>query len=372
MSSKVPQDVLNSSAEERIEYFRHLNPIAHPKLEAVYREAKWLIARRRTPWVLAIFGASGIGKTTLYRKLVTDFELERAKEIESNPGGIAVIAVEARAPEYGIFKWKPLNKQIMEIGGQPPELMDQILPRLSKRPTADDLSDAVEKMIAHRKPAAVLIDEAQNLAKKAAGRNLQDTLDKIKSMANLTLTPHVLFGSYQLLHFRNLNGQLSRRAKSIHFERYRLDHDSARKNEADKETFLRILKAFEERLPLRKPNDLPSQWKHYYCYTAGCVGVLYELLFAAVELVLTNSDEVISKKALQRCALELESCKTVAKEAKAGEKMLEQSQITEEELAAYLGIDLNDKQPDPPPMRRKKKKPGEPNPQRYPTGTGQE
>ena len=54
-----------------------------------------------------------------------------------------------------------------------------------------------------------MIDEAQHLGKIASGRRLLDQLDVIKSIANQTKTVHVLFGTYDLLAFRNLNGQLS-------------------------------------------------------------------------------------------------------------------------------------------------------------------
>ena len=79
---------------------------------------------------------------------------------------------------------------------------------------------AVEQTLRHRRPVAVMIDEAQHLAKVASGRRLLDQLDVIKSIANRTDTVHVLFGTYDLLAFRNLNGQLSRRSVDVHFPRY--------------------------------------------------------------------------------------------------------------------------------------------------------
>ena len=48
---------------------------------------------------------------------------------------------------------------------------------------------SVEQALRFRRPVAVLIDEAQHLAKVSSGRRLVDQLDVIKSMANLHLLP---------------------------------------------------------------------------------------------------------------------------------------------------------------------------------------
>ncbi len=82
---------------------------------------------------------------------------------------------------------------------------------------------ALESALIHRRPAAFFIDEAQHLAKMKSGRKLQDQLDSIKSLASLTDTVHILVGTYELLPFRNLSAQLSRRSIDIHFPRYRAE-----------------------------------------------------------------------------------------------------------------------------------------------------
>ena len=73
----------------------------------------------------------------------------------------------------------------------------------SERAIGAEYQHAVERALAFRRPAAVLIDEAQHLAKMGSGRRLADQLDVIKSLANRTKTVHVLMGTYELLAFRN-------------------------------------------------------------------------------------------------------------------------------------------------------------------------
>ena len=84
----------------------------------------------------------------------------------------------------------------------------------------------------------------------SSGRRLLDQLDVIKSIANCTGTPHVLVGTYDLLAFRNLSGQLRRRSLDVHFGRYRAN----RPGEAA--IFANVLRSFAAQLPLAEPPDL--------------------------------------------------------------------------------------------------------------------
>src|SRR5207249_6305769 len=86
-----------------------------------------------------------------------------------------------------------------------------------------DLSYAAEQALRYRRPPVVFVDEAQHIARIASGRRLSDQLDVIKSIANRTQTVHVLLGTYELLAFRNLSAQLSRRSVDVHFARYSAD-----------------------------------------------------------------------------------------------------------------------------------------------------
>ena len=79
----------------------------------------------------------------------------------------------------------------------------------------------------------------------------------IKSIANRTDTVHVLFGTYELLAFRNLSAQLSRRSVDIHFPRYRADDPK------DREMFLNVVRSFEQQLPSRSRQILSATGNTY-------------------------------------------------------------------------------------------------------------
>jgi len=105
------------------------------------------------------------------------------------------------------------------------------------RVCSPELRQALEQALRHRRPAAVLIDEAQHLTKIASGAPSSDQLDCLKSLASLTGCVHVLIGTYELLPCRNLSAQLSRRSLDIHFRRYRID------NPDDVVAFQRVISA---------------------------------------------------------------------------------------------------------------------------------
>ena len=143
--------------------------------------------------------------------------------------------------------------------------------RIKRKPpegTKDALRRSFETAAKRRRPIAIFIDEAQHLAKVASGRRLLDQLDVIKSIANRTNTVHVLFGTYDLLAFRNLNGQLSRRSVDVHFPRYRAEVAEERK------TFINIVHSFQKVLPLSEAPDMVKVWDFLYERSLGCVGIL--------------------------------------------------------------------------------------------------
>src|SRR5260370_8533378 len=80
--------------------------------------------------------------------------------------------------------------------------------------------------------------------------NIQDQLDHVKSLAIMTQVVHVLVGTYDLMVFRNLSAQLSRRSIDVHFPRYHATH------EADMRAFKSVLWPFQRNLPLEENPDL--------------------------------------------------------------------------------------------------------------------
>jgi hypothetical protein len=183
-----------------------------------------------------------------------------------------------------------------------------------------------------RRPAAVMIDEAQHLGKVASGRRLLDQLDVIKSIANRTNTVHVLFGTYDLLAFRNLSGQLSRRSVDLHFPRYRA-HDAE-----DRKIFVNIVHSFQKKLPLPEPPNLVRHWELLYERTSGCVGMLKQWLVKALAAALRRGDSTISVSDLEAHALSIAQCDRILSEITEGEARLNEGDGARSKLRARLGL----------------------------------
>ena len=111
----------------------------------------------------------------------------------------------------------------------------------------------------------------------------------------------MLFGIYDLLAFRNLNGQLSRRSIDIHLSRYRADDSE------DRQTFINVVRSFEKELPFQDRLDLVSEWEFLYERSLGCVGVLKEWL-VRVATVAVRKGGRLRRGDLQAQALSIAQC----------------------------------------------------------------
>jgi hypothetical protein len=209
---------------------------------------------------------------------------------------------------------------------------------------------AVERAIHYRRPRAIFIDEAQHMAKIAAGRRLQDQLDCLKSLASLTHTIHVLIGTYELLAFRNLSAQLSRRSLDIHLRRYLADQPD------DVIAFKNILMTFQKHLPLAEEPDLIAHWDYFYERSIGCVGVLRDWLARSLALALDNGDRSLNLGHLERQGLSIAQCEKMLAEASEGEDALTDHSEARARLRHRMGLESI---PDlPTPSVTKRTKPG--------------
>jgi AAA domain len=204
--------------------------------------------------------------------------------------------------------------------------------RFGAKSTLDDYRYGLEQALRFRRPAAVMIDEAQHLAKMASGRRLLDQLDVIKSIANRTQTAHVLYGTYDLLSFRNLNGQLSRRSVDIHFPRYRAECSE------DRKAFITVLRSFAQHLPLAEPPDLANDWEFLYERSIGCIGLLKQWLARALSVSLRKEQGTMSRADLEGQALGISQIDKILAEASEGESRLTDSTEAATQLRKRLGL----------------------------------
>ena len=338
-----PPELLSQPWSARIHYFQAYM-MAHPRLVAT-REAL-LNAIHEVPAnsLILVFGPTGVGKTTLREKIEQVLAAELLPMLEADRGRLPVVSVECIAPESGSFSWRDHFRRLLLQMDEP--LVDykintavpihirdkavRFMP--SARAVGAEYHHAVERALAFRRPMAVLIDEAQHLARMSSGRRLSDQLDVIKSLANRTNTVHVLIGTYELLAFRNLSAQLSRRSIDIHFPRYKADDPD------DLKVFRTIVKSFEQQLPLLEPPDLLKDWEYLYERSIGCVGVLKDWLVRVLVSLSRRGAETLNRKDVEAHAPSVAQCDKMLSEAVEGEVRLSESTEERNRLRTRLGL----------------------------------
>lgn len=149
---------------------------------------------------------------------------------------------------------------------------------------------------------------------------------------NLTGVVHVLIGTYELLTFRNLSAQLSRRSVDIHFSRYQANVSE------DLKAFMGVLLTFQRHLPLPEEPDLFSHWQYCYQRSLGCIGVLKDWLTRALIDALKENAPTLTRQHLENRALSVAQCQKMFAEIQEGERQLVETSEASEKLSLALGL----------------------------------
>ncbi|MEH2235137.1 AAA family ATPase [Nostoc sp.] len=374
-----PLKLLEQSATEKLAYFENYT-VAHPRLKEVYETLVRTIAEPAGASFIFVYGPSGIGKTTLRLRVEQKLTELALPKLESDRGCVPVVGVEAVAPESRNFNWKdyytralialeePLIDHKFNYGvrGIYRDIFGKI--NVESKVVAPALRRALENALSYRHPDVFFIDEAQHFGKMASGHKLQDQLDCLKSVANMTGILHCLLGTYELLTFRNLSGQLSRRSVDIHFRRYCADTPE------DVQAFKSVLLTFQQQMPLAQPPDLVIHWEYFYERTLGCVGILKNWLTRALKDALDREATTVTLKDLQKRAWSVAQCQRMFKEIQEGERQLSETETDVQHLRSALGLGAKTiAQPEEAPKKTLPQgKVGKRNPKRDPIGVNQD
>jgi hypothetical protein len=339
---RFPKQLLKEPPDVRLQYFLDLT-VVHPRLDEAHQTLMRVIRRPFSGTLVFVSGPAGVGKTTLFRKVVTELVAAVLPDLEMDRGRIPVVGLEAPSSESGVFNWKDFYKRLLYAMDEP--LVEHKintdrtnLNGLSTVPAGHnavttELRLAIEQTLRYRRTSHMLIDEAQHFSRIATGRRLQDQLDTLKSLSNMTGTLLVLFGSYELHHFRNLSGQLSRRSVDVHFPRYDL------RVEDDVEAFRNLLFTFQGQLPLAEEPDLDARWNYFYERSLGCAGVLKDWLKRAYEDALKRDGQRLTADQIESNELSTSQLDKMLDDALEGELNLKDTEEKRRKLRARLGFE---------------------------------
>ncbi|MCC8438561.1 TniB family NTP-binding protein [Brevibacillus sp. M2.1A] len=333
-----PVQLLEQPIEDRIQYFKKYT-VAHPLLIEAFNKLTNNLLNPGNQSIFFVYGPSGSGKSTLFLKIRNKIIQEFRSEIEKNRGIIPIMGVEAVAPENGNFNWKDFYLQSLDAFYEPAidykvDYDSLFSNRLVSALRRDDPTRKYRKALAstlkYRETKAFLIDEAQHIAKITSGRKLLNQMDVIKSFASESNIPIVLIGSYEILAFRNLSAQLSRRSDDVHLPRYRME------KEGDMEKFVNILWTFQKLLPLEEEPDLISYSEEFYQRSIGCVGILKDWLLKTLEIQLKLGKRQLAIDDFMLYAHTIDRCLAMIMEAREGEAQLEESDEKKQYLMSLL------------------------------------
>lgn len=383
-------------AQARLDQFKAF-AVRHPILDQVETQMMHAIWEPAGFAYLLVYGPSGVGKSTMVHHLAR--QLNGSRQAVDNGGRSSgpVLLIETRPPDGELFNRTDYYRTALRLLGRT-SFERRITVDISTEQTWEkkgsgrkstryqddpELRYALEETLRTQQVRAVLLDEAQHLMNTGNGAKPLDQLNWIKSMTNVTGSMiHVLVGTYDLLHFCNLNGQTARRGLEIHFPRYQFRH------EPDRQAFQNVLSTLLKQVPLAVDHEaLMHRWWYFYERSVGCVGVLKEWLVRATATALREGSDVLALMHIEKRALSDAKCARMAADAKDGEDELHYTEEHRERLLSLLGmsgIPMDEPSPstldansppastaapaEDPPKRTTKGRVGERSPQRDPVG----
>lgn len=376
-----PRELLQQPGIARYRYFES-KVVAHARLKEVHAALWHAIQYPSGASLIAVFGPTGVGKTTLRLRVEKDIQEAARAEQNLHPGHIPVVAMEAVTgghtfdwKDYYIRALKALDEPLLAfkadfaVRGAFREVGNVVTVKAGI--VTADLRRVLEQCLLERQPKAFILDEAQHLKKVSSGRRLLDQMDHIKSLASTTQTLHVLVGTYELLDLANLSAQLSRRSLEIHFPRYRAEYPE------DRAEFTKLVRTLQKHLPLEHEPDLERQWELLYEQSLGCAGLLKTWLSRALACALEQQATTLTREHLEQSAESPRRLVEILHEIQEGELALADSKSPRARLQSLLGL-AGRKKPEPvaeaeqpaetPAKKKSKGKVGERRPQRDVTG----
>jgi AAA domain len=330
MSSKDP------TLTTRLDAFINFK-VKHPRLEEMDQDLMRRISGHRRYTILAVFGAAGVGKSTVMQRVA---EKLRAEELD--PLVVPVVVIRANQEDVGASARLDYYRQVLKQLQGHVAVRDRVKnlplftnPERKSRDPAEwlEMRDAVQYALALLRVKVVFVDEAQHLMYVDTPHKPTAQLDWLKTFTEQTNVLHVLVGNFDLYDCCHLNAQAARRMRDLPFHRYHLN------DATECAEFATALRTFLEEVPLEVDVDgLLEHWRWFGEWSLGCIGVLSDWLAETVDDLYKRGETTLTIKALERHALQPDQRARMEIEARTGERKVELGKTKgEEDLKRLLG-----------------------------------
>jgi len=351
-----PRDPRDSEALK--ERFRQA-AITHRLLEQADQALMRAIAEPAGFALVLLYGPTGVGKSKLLAVLA-----DRINRAAPTPKGfpfsgwlhqpgvtqVPLLLIEARPPDGSAFNRAYYYRTVLTLLGertyqqqvqidihaeQGPPKRRPLRGKAAQFNDLPELREAAEEAICRHGVRIILLDEAHHLLYTAASGTtvtLLEQLEWLKSMGSTTGALHLLAGTYELLNFGKLNGQIARRCLPVHFPRYQLQRpEDCLEFQAALLTLLRKVP-----LPCEADTLVGSYWLYFYECSIGCIGVLKDWLLRAVSTALDAGQQTLTLDWIQDHALPVESYQQMLLDATQGEEKLRHTESNREHVWRLL------------------------------------
>lgn len=345
--------------------------ITHARFDMALEQLRAEIANPHGASVLLLIAPAGFGKTKLLEVLENVITYEHRDAMLVDPDLRPAVTVEAQAPISGSFHWPLHLARILDALGEPgvawrgpaSQAVDlgPLMRYRRSREVKDLLLDTVAALQAHR-TLVLSTDEAGHIAMVRDIERHRAQLEIIKSLANQSGARIVLAGTYDVLGFRHLSGQLARRMVEIHAPRYRAN--VAHELREFRRVATKMLNMVED-IDVVIDDALIET---LYRGSLGCVGSLHQWLVRTEWAMAQNAGSGGFMAALQEVGWRPGKLKAMATELTAGEERLASEDAGDmAELDRLLGIGRRPASTTPAPRPGRpgaRRRPGERKPER--------
>src|SRR5436190_5443947 len=403
----------------------------HPRLLQVRTQVLDTVWEPADVVFVVVCGPSGVGKSKLAEVLTNRLNTPKPELNGQNPR--RALLINTRPPDGELFHRTNFYQKGLTLLGKTTldrhikvnvataeHLVEKKRARgktTTRYPDDPEMRDVYEEELRRLRLRAVLLDEAQHLITSGDGKQPKDQLNWIKSMATETgvlyviynlersgrllnnwhyvyselvsdvlfqrsrarlYIMHVLIGTYDLLPFCNLDGQMARRGSEFHFARYHME------DENDCQAFRNAFSSLLKQIPLQVDHDtLIQRWWYFFEGSIGCIGILKQWLVRSLYRALREESPELTRAHLEQSVLPDAKWERMRADARSGEAEFQYADGQNSYLSELASMPtFTSKQPDPAPPStpptadQKTRKPkghiGEPSPYRDQVGTVQQ